>query len=397
MSALIVLSCIISSCSSDESIEILSSEKEILSFIIPGVKTEIIDTKILIYIAPYNKEKLEFKPSITVSAKATISPVSESYDFTHSLNFNVIAQDGSSKKYTTQIIIENRVKSVELLYAFQTPFGATGVYKGILDNVNKVIEFKVVKELLLQDNVLLQFKATVAEGVNTEPASLDFVDMSLNKFTANIDGKDIVYNVMFTNTNNDFKSMFLELLPGQTTRNTTANYAPLAETVGLKKEDFVYYILENRDITKVNITTQKALPIGATITPSIDAPTDFSSDVNYVIKAEGGSERPITVRVIRKKLYFESEMSRVSSSITLPGSYIDYFSISKLQKLTAINKVTGQEVACSFTSHTFNPIDRNNINYRLLDPVSIGDRLFFKVELANGDVIETKCSIIIKE
>lgn len=102
----------VSSCTKEEP---LSSKKEILSFIFEASKNVELDHNILGVISgnsvsanvPFGTSISDLVPSIEVSPHAQLSPsISGAINFSSPVSFTVTAEDGSTKEFTTNVVVE---------------------------------------------------------------------------------------------------------------------------------------------------------------------------------------------------------------------------------------------------------------------------------------------------
>lgn len=103
----------ISSCQKEE---ILSSKKEVLSFIFEASKNVELDHNIIGVISgnditanvPFGTSVLNLIPSIEVSPEAQLNPIGGiATDFSSPVSFTVTAEDGSSQTFSTSLTVES--------------------------------------------------------------------------------------------------------------------------------------------------------------------------------------------------------------------------------------------------------------------------------------------------
>ena len=86
-----------------------SPYKDIESFVIKdalnnNISAALIGDSIIVYWPPFQNVPAKQKPEITLSANASISPVSgQEIDFKTGVTYTVTAQDGSTRKYTLKL------------------------------------------------------------------------------------------------------------------------------------------------------------------------------------------------------------------------------------------------------------------------------------------------------
>ncbi|MDD2797246.1 MAG: T9SS type A sorting domain-containing protein [Bacteroidales bacterium] len=88
------------------SVRTLSTEKAITAFSLAGQQSSSIDEAlktVSVYVTP-GTDKTTLTPTITVSANATVNPLSETVtDFTNPVNFTVTAEDGTTQIYAVSV------------------------------------------------------------------------------------------------------------------------------------------------------------------------------------------------------------------------------------------------------------------------------------------------------
>ncbi|CAM3317291.1 hypothetical protein [Zobellia roscoffensis] len=393
LSVLFIL--IMTSCSDSEEAVTLSSEKQITSFEISGLTTEIQGTNILIHVPPSADLSSSLSPRIEVSTKANFSLPFGTINLEEPEKITVTAEDGSSVEYTITPVFAKGIQEINVIYTQELDGETkTGKYVGKIDEENKTVIFEVSKEYLLQENVIVQIEIITIGEVVTEPKQSDFIDLSLESISTIIDETNTVYTVRFLNIGKTLGQFYLDMT-GFKTGGSPSRQAPESDREGLPTGNLIYYTLENQDLSNISVSTS-FFPMGATISPSIDESIDFTNDVTFTVTSESGATDEFTVRVVKKKIFFSGEILGNSSTID-NDAFNRYFSNSKISKLYLVNYDTNRRIACNINSDNFEPGVSTYITYQITDEVEDGERFVLEVELENGEVVTTNERVVINK
>ncbi len=393
LSVLFIL--IMTSCSDSEEAATLSSEKQIISFEITGYRTEIQGSKITIYVNPSSDVQGKVTPIIEVSKNANFSMDFGNISIENEDKIIVTAEDGSTAEYITTPVFENGIKEINVLYTQEMDGETiTGRYPGKINLNDKEITFDVSKEFLLQDNVISQIEFETIGEISTQPNNNDFIDLSLESISTTIDGTNTDYTVRFLNIGKTLGQFYLDMT-GFKTGGSPSRQAPESDREGLPSGNLIYYTLENQDLTNINVSTS-FFPMGATISPSIDEPIDFTNDVTFTVTSESGHTDSFIVRVVKKKIFFSGEILGNALSID-DHSFSRYISNSKVSTLHLVNTDTNRRIACTVNSTNFEPGVSTYMTYQLIDSVEDKEQFVLEVELENGDIVTTNEKVVVNK
>jgi hypothetical protein len=216
-------------------------------------------------------------PFITISSNATISPKSGVLqNFTSPINYQVTAEDGSSKNYLVKInniSLENEHK----VHSFKLVIDGEEK-EGVIDEVKKTINFEVAGANLDNLTPTIQFsnKASIsplpniAQNFNNEVAYTVIAE----------DGTLSIYRVIIKNR--ALKSD-KSILGFSVTDGTISSSAKVDND-----NKIISFNYGTRD--RSHLTPSILVSEYATITPSTDTPQDFSNPVIYTVTAEDGTQ-----------------------------------------------------------------------------------------------------------
>ena len=166
LSIILVLS--ILSCNNDNSTNpVQSSEKQILSFNFESIKNPVIGSidqkaKTIVLTVPFGTNITNLIPTITVSDSATVTPSSGvAQNFTNSVNYTVIAQDGSSITYLVTVNLNAiPTEPIEL-------FGSI-TKDSTLKDLGLPIDYIVTGDLSIDGSALLTIEPGTTIAFSTE-------------------------------------------------------------------------------------------------------------------------------------------------------------------------------------------------------------------------------------
>lgn len=171
-----------------------SSEKKIFIFTFnslnPIITATIDETnKKITATVPANSDLTTLTPTITYSAKSTITPnTGIAQNFTNSVNYTVTAEDGTTQVYAVTIVKEvlvsnNLPKSISLLYELKTKSTFTFTWKqGVV--VNQIIALGTNEgnnEEIVRDKDGYIIKLIIVTTTTNKPQTLDYVYSSDKK------------------------------------------------------------------------------------------------------------------------------------------------------------------------------------------------------------------------
>jgi hypothetical protein len=386
---------LLTSCSSDNAAEAKSSEKNIVSFVIPNITTKINDSSIDIQI-PANSTNLTYETTIAVSAKAIINFSNTSFiDYNTVNELIVTAENGSQKKYTINIIREEGITVARA--------AAIANITGIINVAAKTIIFNVSKDDLLNFNIrpTLTFEVSPGCTFTLSSASNVIIDFdSVTKLTlTKSNGSIEVYDILFKNYNAyimQYALSYSKLYPDIPTHTSHFSTYPTSLTTGLSNTDRVVRMLATEDVSntvpKVFILSYKS-----TVSPSKTTAQNFNQDVSYTVTAENETSRVVKIRHIKEKLMLSGENTNLTSfQASTDRSYgTHYISISPIQSIQFVNNETNAVFNQAFTDEKLSYNDENYIRFRVDAAVPAG-RYRMKATLVNGDVINTYYSILLQ-
>ncbi len=290
------------SCKNDGEEPVLSSEKEILSFVfssesnlglVDNISGQINDqdSSILLQV-PFDTSIETLVPSITYSENAAISPRSnEPRDFTQPILYTVTAEDTTERTYSVTVEVLPNSQSELLSFVFEA-----------LNN--EELSEDVIGQINEQDsNILLQvpfdtsIEMLVPSIIFSENATISPRSNESQDFT-----QPILYTVTAEDTTERAYSVTVEILPNN--ESELLSFVFEAFNNEELSEDIVGEIdQENR---RVNLT----LPFGvsraslipsitvsaeATISPNSGQVQDFSEEIAYLVTAEDTTGRTIYI------------------------------------------------------------------------------------------------------
>jgi hypothetical protein len=400
----LLISILFISCSKEEEIKpTLSSEKSILSFIIPNIETSInqVDNKITVFV-PASTTSLDFNVTITLSNGSRLNnyPINGSINFNTPVEFIVTAQDGSNKKYTTEIVRQEGIKFFKV--KVRSPFFDDRF--GVVNTQNKTITVDIPKDFIAgftQSIKTVEFETTSGYTTNIASGSLVDINNPQDLILTKNDGTIETYDVKIRNYENNL-SWFVFPSTSFTTSEialfaNTASYYPSSLTAGLQPSDLIIRTLITEDVSNVIPKVIRA-SINSTVSPNPTAPQNFNQDVVYTITSEAGFARSIKVRVLKENIIISGDLIQ-SNAVTDGGSFFYYVGISKITGIKFIKENTLEE----FTSpifqnyihnNTINNTDEYYLNFGV--PVNTPSGTYnMKVTLENGETLTTYYKIAV--
>ncbi|WP_309609779.1 hypothetical protein [Flavobacterium sp.] len=396
---LIFISSLFINCSKDDETKTTaSSEKNITSFVIPNIETSInqAENKITIFV-PASTTSLYFGVTITLSNGARLNNYSlnTSIDFTTPVEFVVVALDGTSKKYTTQIVKQDGIKFFKLKVInpfFEDRFGVINIQ-------NKTITVDVPKDLIsgFQQSIrTIEFEITPGCTTNIVSGSVVDINNPQDLILAKSDGTIETYDVKIRNYENNLRVFVFPSTSFTTSAITlfaypASNY-PLSLTVGLEPSDLIVRTLITEDVSNV-IPKSISVSINSTVSPNPTNPQNFNQDVVYTLTSEAGQARNIKVRVLKEKIIFSASANQLNGVTAGGGAFFYYVGISKITGIKFIKENTSEEITGSiFQNYIHNNTSNNTDEYYLnygVPTTTLPGIYNLKVTLENGETLNT--------
>jgi len=265
-----------------------NSSKEITDFTILGIQGVISANEISLTV-PYGTDLSSLTPTI-VHTGSSVSPASDApHSFESPVTYTVTAADNTTNEYT--VTVHAAANSAKDITSF-TILGVKGDIDG--DTISLTVPYG--------SSLLSLIPTIVYTGATVSPAS-----GSPQNFTGSVDytvtadnGSTKVYTVSVSIAANPLITSFtIPLQVGTTTIDDTKNTITL----------MMPYLT---DVTALipTFTTNT----GATVSPAIGVPTDFTAPVTYVA-SQGNSRKLYSVNVV---------ISRAGSSVTFSASGVSF-------------------------------------------------------------------------
>lgn len=381
---LMTLSLVVYSCSSDDDPE-LSSEKDILKFEIPDIKTEINGEKIFIYVEASHQD-LHFTPKITISPKAYLNANLDSpLDFTFEQKFSVIAEDKSEKIYTTEVVRNEGLEKVKLYFLRDGAISAYSYY-GKIDHEASTITFDYDKDFYDTNDHQPILEITTLGNVTTTPQNKEYISRNLQEMKVVANGVEKTYKTIFRNTKCEIQNIVLSV---STSSYSLGPYWLYPEdNAGLNSQDKVIFALENEDVSNL-VPVSLTLSVNASVSPSVTQARDFTTDVKYTVVSESGESQDVMIRVNKKKTIFSNALQRglyqgLSSTYTSES----YLAISKVAEAYIVDVETNEKQKCEITQ---NFATEAKDSYYMTMTMPVEDKKIYNLEvvLENGDVVDT--------
>ena len=254
-----------------------SSAKSITNFSI-GSNTVGIDEpnhKISVTV-PYGTDVTSLKPTIAVSAKATVSPASGvTHDFTSSATYTVTAENGTTQNYTVTVT-KAPASSENAITGF-----SIGENAGVIDEPNHKITVTVpygTNVSSMSPTITASAKTTVTPSGTAQ----NFTSPVIYTVTAE-NGTTQDYTVTVNVAKNSAKAITGFTIGGNTVAIDEPNHK-ISVTVPY-----------GTDVTSLKPTI--AVSAKATVSPSSGTEQNFTSPVNYTVTADDGAKQDYTVTV----------------------------------------------------------------------------------------------------
>ena len=287
--------------------KVLDSDKELLSFSIPNMLSNVVFNGNNIEIELFeNVDITRLTPIITVSSQANVSPRSgETVDFTNPVNYTVIAKDGSMAIYS--VTVNKNLNSDKRIISFTIPNKTSNViYNGNNINIEVLDDIDVTK---LTPIIEISSQASVS------PRSGETVDFTspVNYTVTAKDGTTALYIVTVTKNLDSDKEILSFTIPNRTSK------------VVFNGNNIDVEVLANVDVS--SLTPILTCSPKATVSPKLGETLNFSNPVIYTVIAQDGSTAKYTVTVT-KNLSSEKEILSFTvpnrtNNVTFNGNNID--------------------------------------------------------------------------
>lgn len=279
---LLLLSCItfFYACGDDN---IKSSEKSILKFTIGNIDATINqEQRSITATLPHGTDITSLKPTVIVSENATVRPFSgNTIDFTNPVIYYVTAEDGSEQSYLITLSIAKSSESQLLTFTFS---GLNPAIDAIIDETTKSVTALVP----FGTNLKAMIPTLTIKGESVSPVSgvaTDFTEPV--KYTVKAeDGTEVAYTVTVTES----KSSDAEI-----TEFVISSLNPnVVGEINQETKKITINVPFGTDITKLVPTISFK---GHTINPLSRKATNFTNPVEYIVKAQDGTEVKYAVNV----------------------------------------------------------------------------------------------------
>jgi hypothetical protein len=332
----------------------LSSEKELLSFVIPNRESSVMtDAESNITVKIYEFADItRLVPVVRVSPNATISPASgTTIDFTTPVQYTITAQDKSSTEFTVtvEIVLSDDKDILSFILPNKESIAMTDTEGNITVKVYEVVDITKLVPVV-----------KVSPYASVSPASgttVDFTDPVLYTITAqNGSDKEFTVTVEIVLDEivlSDDKDLFSFVIPNKES-------STMADAEG----NVTVRVYEFADITKL-IPVVRVSP-NATISPASGTTIDFTDPVQYTITAQNGSsiEFTVTVEIVlsNEKKLLSFIIPNITGNITIDnvgnitvGVY-QFIDITKLTPIVTVSLNATVSPASGTTIDFTNPV-----------------------------------------
>ena len=254
-----------------------NSAKAITGFTIGGNTVAIDEPNHKISVTvPYGTDVTSLKPTIAVSAKATVSPSSGTeQNFTSPVNYTVTADDGAKQDYTVTVTVAKN--SAKAITGFSIGSNTVGI-----DEPNHKISVTVpygTEVSSLTPTITVSAKATVSPSSGTEQNFTSPVNYTV---TAD-DGAKQDYTVTVTVAKNSAKAI--------------TGFSIGSNTVGIDEPNHKISVTVPYGTEVSSLTPTITVSAKATVSPSSGTEQNFTSPVNYTVTADDGAKQTYSVTV----------------------------------------------------------------------------------------------------
>ncbi|MCR9248773.1 MAG: BspA family leucine-rich repeat surface protein [bacterium] len=276
----------------DDSGELCSSETDIITFEIPGaqISDAVIDNAnhTVSAIILNSAELTELAPEITISAGASINPISRVIqDFTDPVVYEVVSSDSTTQDWTVTVTNAASLSDETDILTFDSQ--SNQVEETTIDNVNHEIILRLISEGVLTS---ITPELTVSLGATISPASGGTIDLTSGSATYTVTAED-------QTTTQDWT---ISVILNNDTDISGFNLTGVLSSVKIDPDVHTVDILvaEGSDVT--SLLTEVTVQGGASISPLAITVQDFTNPVTYTVTAEDGvttQDWVVTVQLVQ--------------------------------------------------------------------------------------------------
>lgn len=285
-------------CSKDESNleNPLNDENFILNFELPingqSFQGNINDTSNIITFNTQNVNLDNLTPSITISAKSSISPLSNvAQDFESPIFYTVTAENGDERTY--KVSVNNTMLNGDNQLVFFSLNINGEEISGEIDEYEKTVTFNLAGAELdgLTPTVEISENATISPSTDTPQNFNDLVAYTI--IASN--GTPSIYRIIVNNRplSEENSISFFSVSDGN-----TVSEANIDEESGIISFNF-------GALDRSNLTSEIIIPEYAKISPEIGSIQDFSEPITYEVIAENGDKKSYLVIANLPRISFE--------------------------------------------------------------------------------------------
>lgn len=365
---------------------LINTESNIVSFGINNIECVIGQTTITIKVHK-STDISALKPIVKLSYGATITPdCSNTIDFTNPVTFTVTSENGSIKKYQTKI------ETIRGITDFKMNIGLSS-FSGSIDykrnSINIDLPFDSINNLMksqsLISNVKLYDNYSISPTSGSVITELESAVYTLTDST----GYSEAYNLNFRNKDN---FMYSFSCPNELWTSSPDAYIHPDYLVGLPASNFfVVFIYKKYDIS--SIIPSATISKRATISPSLDIPTNFNQDITYKITSETGVSRDYKIRFIQKSILLTNDHSPNVYNPVGNGTsefFVGSRSYSKVVGAQLVNLTSGNQIELDVLTNEFVPDVELHLYFKPRQVIPVGEYRL-RVQLENNEDVITKC------
>ena len=251
---------------------------------------------------PYGTDITNLRATVEISARARINPDPNiARDYTNSLNFVVVAEDGKTiKTYTVKVIVAKNTEAEITQWMLSSNMA-------IINGNNISITFPYLTDI---KNLTASAKISAGATISPDPKTARDYTKPVNFTVTAQDGKTTkTYTVIVTVAQNKDA----EITSWRFLRNTaTINEISISITLPY-----------GTDITNLRATVTKSA--GATISPDPTQALDYTKPINFLVTSRDGKTKityTVTVTVEKNKRAEITSFSFLSNRATISGNNI---------------------------------------------------------------------------
>jgi len=251
-----------------------SSAKAITAFSINDIKGSIDEENKKVTISiPFGYDLTKLTPTVEVSENASLSPTSGTQvDLSNPVEYTVTAEDGTTTKYTVNVILGKNTQKEIVAFSINN-------VKGAIDEENKKVTLTLpagTDVTKLSPQMTLSASATVSPAADTQA---DFTNPVEYTVTAE-DGTTAKYTVTVTVEKYTGKAITKFVVSG------------VEATIDEANKTISFTLPVDTDVTKLKPSV--TISEGAAVSPATDTQVDFTNPVEYTVTAEDGSTAKYT-------------------------------------------------------------------------------------------------------